>query len=97
MWALFSAAGIYVTFSRSILPMGSLPMMVMVLLSILPVYSLMLSMCIITQSIGYTVVTALSLSIATSAYLWKIVYLDSVGAYVWGNQAVWNLALFLAS
>jgi hypothetical protein len=69
-------------------------MMLMVLLSILPVYSLMLSISILTQSIGYTVVTVVSLSFATSAYLWKIVYLDSVGAYVWGNQAVWNSTVF---
>jgi len=94
MWALLSAVCIYVTFSRGILPLGGLPMMVMVLLAILPVYSLMLSMCIITQSIGYTAVTAVTMSFATSAYLWKIVYLDSVGAYVWGNQAVWNSTVF---
>ena len=94
MWVLFSSACIYVTFSRGILPMGSLPMMVMVLLAMLPAYFLMLSMCMITQSIGYTVITAMTLSFATSAYLWKIVYLDSVGAYVWGNQAVWNSTVF---
>ena len=94
MWALLSAACIYVIFSRGIFPAGSLPMMLMVLLSILPVYSLMLSISILTQSIGYTVVTVVSLSFATSAYLWKIVYLDSVGAYVWGNQAVWNSTVF---
>lgn len=94
MWALLSAACIYVTFSYGIFPKGSLPMMSMVLLSILPVYSLILSLCMITQSIGYTVFTTVSLSLATPAYLWKIVYLDSVGTYVWGNQAVWNTTVF---
>ena len=94
MWVLLSAACIYVTFTRGIFPAGSLPMMLMVLLSILPVYSLMLSISILTQSIGYTVVTVVSLSFATSAYLWKIVYLDSVGTYVWGKQAVWNSTVF---
>jgi hypothetical protein len=94
MWLLLSATSIYVTFSQGILPMGSLPMMCMVLLAILPVYSLILSICIITQSIGYIVVSVVTLSLATTIYLWKIVYLDSVGAYVWGNQAVWNSTVF---
>lgn len=94
MWLLLSIASIYVTFSQGILPMGSLPMMLMVLLAILPVYTFILSICILTQSIGYIVVSVVTLSLGTSIYLWKIVYLDSVGAYVWGNQAVWNGTVF---
>ncbi|MCA9735867.1 ABC-2 transporter permease [candidate division KSB1 bacterium] len=94
MWLLFSVACLYVTFSHDIFPMGSLPMMLIVLLSILPFYSIILSICIITQSIGYTVVSTVSLSFATSAYLWKIVYLDSIGDYVWGNQPAWNSTVF---
>lgn len=94
MWMLLSAACLYVTFSQGIFPMGSFPMMMMVLLSILPVYSLILSVCSLTQSIGYTVITAVSCSFATPAYLWKVVYLDSVGAYVWGSEAVWNTTVF---
>ncbi|MCF8262734.1 MAG: ABC-2 transporter permease [Melioribacteraceae bacterium] len=90
MWALLSAACIYVTLSRGIFPAGSLPMVLMVLFSILPVYSLMLSISILTQSIGYTIVTVVTLNFATVAYLWKIVYLDSIGSYVWGDHAVWN-------
>lgn len=94
MWTLLSAACLYVTFSHGIFPMGSFPMMLMVLLSILPVYSLILSVCSLTQSIGYTVITAVTCSLATPAYLWKVVYLDSVGAYVWGSEAVWNTTVF---
>lgn len=94
MWLLLSSASIYVAFSQGILPMGSLPMMLMVLLAILPVYSIILSICVMTQSIGYIVVTAVILSLTASIFLWKIVYLDSVGAYVWGNQAVWNSTVF---
>lgn len=94
MWVLLSAACIYVTFSQGILPMGSLPMMAMVLLSILPVYSLILSVCILTQSVSYTVVTATPVIFATVVYLWRIVYFDSVGAYVWGSQAVWNTTVY---
>lgn len=90
MWLVLSAAAIYITISQSIFPNGSLPMILLVLLSILPVYSLILSICVITQSIGYTAATAVTGSFATSVYLWKIVYLESVGNYVWGNQAVWN-------
>src|SRR5690606_33219556 len=69
-------------------------MLWMVLLSIIPVYSLILSVCILTQSIGYTVVTIVIFSFATSAYLWGVVSVDSVGAYVWGNQAVWNSTVY---
>lgn len=94
LWALLSAACLYVTFSRGIFPIGSLPMMSMVLLSILPAYSLILLVCILTQSIGYTVFTAVSCSFATPAYLWAVVYMDSVGAYVWGNYAVWNTTVY---
>ncbi len=94
MWLLFSVAVIYVNFSQSIFPVGSLPMIVLVLFSILPVYSLILSICVITQSIGYTAATAVTASLATSVYLWKIVYLESVGNYVWGNQAAWNNTVF---
>jgi len=94
MWLLFSVAVIYVNFSQSIFPVGSLPMIVLVLFSILPVYSLILSICGITQSIGYTAATAVTASLATSVYLWKIVYLESVGNYVWGNQAAWNNTVF---
>lgn len=94
MWLLLSTAAIYVTFTQSIFPMGSLPMMLLVLLSILPAYFTILSVCILTQSIGYTVVATISLSVITSAYLWKIVYLDSIGEYVWGNHAVWNSTVF---
>jgi len=94
MWILLSAAAIYVTFSQSIFPIGSLPMILLVLLSILPVYSMILSICVITQSIGYTAATTLTASLATTVYLWKIVYLESVGNYVWGNQAVWNNTIY---
>jgi len=94
MWILLSAACLYVTFSQGIFPMGSFPMMLIVLLSILPVYSLILSVCSLTQSISYTVITAVTCSFATPAYLWKVVYLDSVGAYVWGSEAVWNTTVF---
>lgn len=94
MWLLLAIACLFVTFSHNIFPMGSLPMMLIVLLSILPFYSAVLSICIITQSIGYTVVTTVSLSFATSAYLWKIVYLAPIGDYVWGNQPVWNITVF---
>lgn len=94
MWALLSVACFYVTFSRGIFPLGSLPMMCMVLLSILPAYSLILSVCIITQSIGYTAFATVSSGFVTPAYLWAVVYLDSVGNYVWGNQAVWNATVY---
>ncbi|NQY34530.1 MAG: hypothetical protein HRT37_06105 [Alteromonadaceae bacterium] len=94
MWTLLCAACLYVTFSRGVLPMGSLPMMSMVLLAILPVYSLILSVCIITKSVGYTAVTAVTLSVATPAYLWTVVYFESVGSYVWGSQAVWNNTVY---
>lgn len=90
MWILLSAACLYTTFSQGILPIGSLPMMSIVLLAILPAYSLILSASMITQSVGGMILTAVPSSFLTSAYLWKIVYLDSVGTYVWGNQAVWN-------
>ncbi|MCP5063742.1 MAG: hypothetical protein GY936_14940 [Ignavibacteriae bacterium] len=94
MWALLSVSSLYVTFSHGILPMGCLPMMSMILLAILPFYSLILSMSIIKQSIGYIVVTAMITSFATSAYLWLVVDLESVGTFVWGNQAVWNNTVY---
>ncbi|MGL1955730.1 MAG: hypothetical protein OCD00_00225 [Colwellia sp.] len=90
VWALLCVACLYFTFSQGIFPIGSLPMLSMVLLSILPVYSIVLSVCIVTQSVGYTVVTLVPLTFATPAYLWALVSLDSVGAYVWGNEAIWN-------
>lgn len=94
MWALLSAACLYVTFSRSILPVGSLPMMAMVLLSILPVYSIILSVVIITQTTGTMILTAILSSFLTVVYLWRIVYFDTVGAYVWGGEAVWNSTVY---
>lgn len=94
LWILLSSGCMYVTFSGEILPMGCLPMMSMVLLAILPVYSLILSVCITTKSIGYITACALTASIITPSYLWLIVDLESVGSFIWGNQAVWNNTVY---
>ncbi len=90
IWSLLSVACLYVAFSQNILPIGSLPMMVMVLLAILPAYSLILSVCIISKSINYIIVATITSSVTTSAYLWLIVDFDSVSSFIWTSQVVWN-------
>jgi len=94
MWALLAFACLYIPFSQSLFPMGNLPMMAMVLFSILPAYSLMLSVCISSQSVGYTVIATISSVIGTSAYLWAVVYTEPIGNFVWGNEAVWNNTVY---
>jgi len=89
-WLVMISASFYFCFGLGLFPMGALPFMVMVFLGIFVAYTLILSVSILFQSLGITVIAIMLFEMGTPAYLWTVVYLNPISDYIYGSEAVWN-------
>jgi hypothetical protein len=89
-WAAISAAGFYFAFGRGLLPLGALPFVSMVFWGGFVAYCCILAVSLTTQSLGITVLSIALFEVATSVYLWMIVYLPQISAHIWSAEVVWN-------
>ena len=62
----------------------------MVCLGVFVAYTGILSVSLLSQSLGVTILGILFCETATSAYLWTIVLFGPIGRHVYGPVAVWN-------
>jgi ABC-type sugar transport system permease subunit len=53
-------------------------------------YTGILSVSLLSQSLGVTILAILFFEVGTSAYLWAIVLADPIGSHVFEPAAVWN-------
>ncbi len=78
------------TFGLGLLPPGSIPMVTMVCLGVFVAYTGILSVSLLSQSLGVTILAILFFEVGTSAYLWAMVLTEPIGSHVFGPVAVWN-------
>lgn len=89
-WGLITAAGFYFAFGRGLLPLGAVPFVTMVFLGGFVAYTGILSVSLLSQSLGITVLCIALFEAATSGYLWTVVFLAPIAQHISGPQPVWN-------
>lgn len=90
VWAATTITGFYFAFGLGMLPAGTVPYMSIVFLGILVAYLGVLSVSLISQSLGMTVGAILFFDVLTPAYLWTILYLEPIGSVIDDPVVVWN-------
>ncbi|MGA9659334.1 MAG: hypothetical protein WBQ60_09580 [Asticcacaulis sp.] len=89
-WGVISIAGFYFAFGRGLFPLGAIPFITMVFLGGFVAYTCILATSLIFQSMPITVLCIAIYEVATSGYLWFVVFLEPISQNIWGPQAVWN-------
>ena len=92
LWLMITAAGFYFAFGLGIFPYGSIPFVTMIFLGIFIAYVGTLSVSLIYQSMGITILTMCGLELFTPAYLWIIAFLEPINSHVYDAHMVWNSA-----
>lgn len=89
-WLVISGVAFYFSFWLGVFPYGTIPFITMIFLGIFVAYVGVLSVALIYQSYGITIITMLFLELGTPAYLWIIAFLEPINSHVYGSQMVWN-------
>ncbi len=89
-WLVITCVAFYFSFGRGVFPNGTVPFITMIFLGVFVAYVGVLSVALIYQSYGITVITMLGVELGTPAYLWVIAYLEPINSHVYGQQMVWN-------
>jgi hypothetical protein len=90
LWLITAAATLWFAFGLGLLPLGSLPMVIMMLVGVFVAYIGILCISLLSQSLGTTILGILFVDIATMACLWAIALFEPIRSHVWGPVAVWN-------
>ncbi|WP_189419051.1 hypothetical protein [Cellvibrio zantedeschiae] len=90
LWVLSCGVTFYFAFWLGVFPYGTLPFVTMIFLGALLAYICILSASLIFQSHGITIISILLFELATSAYLWILVYLKPIANHIYGPVSVWN-------
>ncbi|RYY03753.1 MAG: hypothetical protein EOO53_07620 [Gammaproteobacteria bacterium] len=89
-WLGITAVAFYFSFGLGLFPYGSVPFITMIFLGIFVAYVVILSIAILYQSYGVTVITMLCAELGTPAYLWVIAYSEPINSHVYESHMVWN-------
>ncbi len=89
-WLAVTLAGFYFAFGRGLLPLGMAPFVTMVFLGGFVAYTLILSVSLLSQSLGVTVLCIALFETGTSAYMWTLAFFPPVRDHVMGSVPVWN-------
>lgn len=89
-WLVITGVAFYFSFVLGVFPYGTVPFLTMIFLGIFVAYIGMLSVGLIFQSYGITVIAMLGFELGTPAYLWIIAYLEPINSHIYGSQMVWN-------
>jgi hypothetical protein len=90
VWLAMASTGLYFAYWLGMLPQGAVPYMSIVFLGVFLAYVGVLSVSLISPSLGMTVGAILFFDVVTPAYLWAILYLEPIGSVINGPVAVWN-------
>lgn len=89
-WAAITAVSFYFAFWRGLFPLGAVPFITMVFLGGFVAYTCILAVSLIFQTMPITVLCIAMFEVATSGYLWAVVFLKPISDSIWGPQPVWN-------
>ncbi len=90
LWLLMVVVAFYFSYGLGVLPVGTVPFIVMVFIGIFIAYLGTLSTGIIYQSYGRTILAMFFFELFTPIYLWVISYLEPIERYKYGSVSVWN-------
>lgn len=88
VWLVMSAAS-FVIFIDG-MPLGMLPMVVIILVGILLAYTVVLAVSLVTEAIGYAIGSIVTANLATQIYLWWVADLYGIRSVMGGDVPVWN-------
>ncbi|MFZ4575950.1 MAG: hypothetical protein ACOYN0_16280 [Phycisphaerales bacterium] len=91
-WLAMAITGFSFAFGIGMLPPGTAPYTTIVFLGVFVAYVGVLSVSLISQSLGVTVGAILFFDVLTPAYLWAILYIEPIGSVLNGPAVVWNSA-----
>jgi len=89
-WAIITGVAFYFAFGHRMLPAGAIPFVAMVFMGGAVAYALILSVSLLTQSLGVTVLCIVIFEVMTSGYMWMIAYFAPIRDHIWGTVPVWN-------
>lgn len=89
-WLVITGVAFYFAFGLGVFPNGTVPFITMIFLGVFVAYIGILSIGLIYQSYGITVIAMLGFELGTPAYLWIIAYLEPINSHVYDPQMVWN-------
>lgn len=90
IWLVTTGVGFYFSFGLGLFPLGTVPFMIMIFLGVFVAYVCILSVSLLFQSMGITVLAIAFFELGTSAYLWVIVFLDPISSHIYEPEMVWN-------
>ena len=90
LWLMVSSIAFYFIFSHGLFPPGAMPFITMVFVGVFVAYTGILSTSLLSQSLGITILSILFFEMGTSAYLWAVAFLPSIGSHAYGATPVWN-------
>lgn len=90
LWLAITGVAFYFSFGLGVFPYGTVPFITMIFLGVFVAYVGILSVALIYQSYGITVITMLCVELGTPAYLWIIAYLEPINSHVYDPHMVWN-------
>jgi hypothetical protein len=89
-WLVISGVAFYFSFELGVFPYGTIPFIAMIFIGIFVAYVVVLSVALIYQSYGVTIITMLFVELGTPAYLWVIAFMEPINSHVYDAQMVWN-------
>jgi len=89
-WLAAAATAFSFAYGLHVLPLGTIPMITMILLGVFVAYIGILSVSLLSQSLGTTILGILFFELGTSIYLWVVAFLDPIRRHAFGPVAVWN-------
>ena len=89
-WLVITGVAFYFSFGCGVFPNGTVPFVTMIFLGVFVAYVAVLSVALIYQSYGITIITMLCVELGTPAYLWVIAYLEPINSHVYDSHMVWN-------
>ena len=89
-WLVITGVAFYFSFWLGVFPYGTVPFITMIFLGIFVAYIGILSVGLIYQSYGITVIAMLGFELGTPAYLWIVAYLEPINKHVYDADMVWN-------
>ena len=91
IWLTLSGVGCFLSFAGDDgMPDGTLPFSTIVLVGIFLAYTTILTVSLVTESIGYSIGAIVGANIGTQIYLWAVVDLYGIRSVIGGPTPVWN-------
>jgi hypothetical protein len=89
-WLVISVAAFYFVFGLGVFVYGTIPFVIMIFLGVFIAYISTLSVSLIYQSLGITVLALSLFELGTPAYLWVIAFLEPINSHIYDTHMVWN-------